>query len=129
MKIRLTVLAFTVIAALSIISITIANNEAVPGGLPWMDENGVGVPSLYPATIGVVDSTGQRVGTIETRLLDADDFSNVPVTDANGTVVGHFGPNGFWALGEPEPPSSTIIVEEYDDSSAVLPSRSRVVTE
>ena len=129
MKIRLTVLAVTVIVALSIITVAIANNEAVPGGLPWMDENGVGVPSLYPATIGVVDSTGQRVGTIETRLLDADDFSNVPVTDANGTVVGHFGPNGFWALGETEPPNSTITIEEYDDSSGVLPSRTRIVTE
>ena len=129
MKTRLTVLAGTAIAALSIISVTIANNEAVPGGLPWMDENGVGVPSLYPATIGVVDSTGQRVGTIETSLLDADDFSDLPVTDANGTVVGHFGPNGFWGVGEPEPPSSAIIVEEYDDSNAVLPSTTRIVTE
>lgn len=129
MKIRLTVLAITAIVALSVISVTIANNETVPGRLPWMDENGIGIESLYPDTIGVVDNTGQVVGTLETRLLDADDISNIPVTDSSGKVVGHFGPNGFWALGEAEPSGSTITIEEYDDPSAIVPSRTRVVTE
>ena len=94
-----------------------------------MGDDGIGDPSLYPDTIGVLDSTGKVVGTLETRLLhDPDDPDEIPVKNSSGEIVGHFGPNGYWALGEPKPESRfTVTVEEYDESDSEVPARIRVI--
>ena len=131
MKIKLPFIAIASILALSIISVIFigpkAASEDTPGRLPWVGEDGIGDPSLYPDVIGVAYSTGKSVGTLETRLLDESD--KIPVTDSNGQLVGHFGPKGYWALGEPDGDGTVTTIEEYGDPNSDLPTRIRVLND
>ena len=130
MKTKLPIIAIASILVLSIVAVIVlvptAPGEDTPGRLPWVSEDGIGDPALYPEFIEVLDSSGNVVGTLEPRLLDESDVA--PVKDSDGEVVGHFGPNGFWALGDPEPASrGTTTVEEYGDPDSDRPTRIRVL--
>ena len=128
MKVRVTIIAITVLAAISIISVTMASSEDIPGRLPWMGDDGIGIESLYPDTLGVVDSTGRSVGTVETRYLH--EYDQLPVTDSNGLHVGYFGPNGYWALGDTEPAGDgSVTIEEYGDPDSDQPTQIRVLSD
>ena len=79
------------------------------------DENGIIDSSKLPATQEVVDRTGAVVGTVETKYYLTDRYP-LPVTGPDGQLVGHFGQNGFWALGESEPviEGAYTVIEEFD---------------
>ena len=103
MKNRIIMLSLGVMFSVSILvsGVVLANS----GGdrLPWMNEDGIGDMSQYPMVQSVVNRTGEvvgTVGTIETKYLGTS--KRIPVTGTDGRIVGHFGPDGFWALGEPE---------------------------
>ena len=133
-KTKLPFIAITSILAIATIAVIVTvptgANDDTPGRLPWVGEDGIVDESLYPDTIGVVDSTGQVVGTVETRLLDADDFEQVPVKDSNGVIVGYFGTKGYWAMGESEPDrTGTVTIKEYADPESDQPTSIRVVND
>lgn len=115
-----TVMAVTVLVVAVLVTgvVVIADTGDTPRRPLWENEDGTMDVSKLPATRMVVDRTGQSVGTISTDYMKTGnrDFP-MPVTGPDGQLVGHIGPNGFWALGEPEPviAGSVTTVEELDD--------------
>ena len=100
MRIKLTIAAAVLLVTVVLVSGVVAANSSA-GRLPWVDEDGIGDMSKYPAIQEVLDRTGAVVGTVETKYLETS--QKIPVTGADGQIVGHFGPDGYWALGESKP--------------------------
>ena len=90
----------------------------------WEGADGIVDMSEYPAIRKVIDRTGAVVGEVETQYLGTSE--KIPVYQ-DGELVGHFGPNGFWALGEAEPviEGKETTIEEYSDPDSNEPTRIR----
>ena len=111
---------------LSVVAVAAArSSDTAPTRPPWVNENGIVDMSKYPATMDVLDRTGALVGTVETKYLRTS--KRIPVIGADGEIVGHFGPNGYWALGELEPviEDKVTTIEEYADPDSDQPTRVR----
>ena len=114
-KIMITGIVVVVVSVLVAGAVVIADTGDTPRRPPWEDENGIIDSSKLPATQEVVDRTGAVVGTVETKYYLTDRYP-LPVTGPDGQLVGHFGQNGFWALGESEPviEGAYTVIEEFD---------------
>ena len=116
---------FTIAAAVLVVAIVVAGVVAAQGidtRPPWENEDGIWDMSQLSPTLGVVDSTGEYVGTIPSDYKFTGDTGLQPVTGPAGDLVGHFGPGGFWALGEPEPlpqEDAYSVIEEFDDAGTL----------
>ena len=116
MKNKITITAAVVVVVAVMVAGVVAA-QAVDTRPPWENEDGIWDMSQLPPTLGVVDSTGEYVGTIPSDYKITGDTGLQPVTGPNGELVGHFGPGGFRALGEPEPlpqEDAYTVVEEFD---------------
>lgn len=105
MRIKTTI-AVAVLALVVIVTgaVVIADTGESPRRPAWENVDGTVDVSKLPATRPVVDRTGQTVGTISTDYMRTGDRnSSLPVTGPDGQLVGHIGPNGYWALEDPEP--------------------------
>ena len=116
MKIKTTIAA-AVLAVVVLVTgaVVLADTGDTPRRPAWENADGTVDMSKLPATRPVVDHTGQTVGTISTDYMRTGDrSSSLPVTGPDGQLVGHIGPNGYWALGDPEPVNegSATTVEE-----------------
>ena len=107
-------------------AVVIASSDDTPQRPPWENEDGTMDVTKLPATRTVVDLTGAIVGTISTDyMVSGDRPTELPVTGPDGQLVGHIGPNGFWALGEPEPvrEGAYTVIEEFDESGELIGTR------
>ena len=116
MKNKITITAAIVVVVAVMVAGVVAA-QAVDTRPPWENEDGIWDMSQLPPTLGVVDSTGEYVGTIPSDYKITGHTGLQPVTGPNGDLVGHFGPGGFRALGEPEPlpqEDAYTVIEEFD---------------
>ena len=125
MKNKITIAAAVVVVVAVMVAGVVAA-QVVDTRPPWENEDGIWDMSQLPPTLGVVDSTGEYVGTIPSDYKITGDTGLQPVTGPNGELVGHFGPGGFRALGEPEPlpqEDAYTVVEEFDASGDLISTR------
>lgn len=107
-------------------AVVIASSGDGPIRPPWENEDGTMDVTNLPATMTVVDSTGEVVGTISTDyMLNGDRPEKLPVTGPDGQLVGDIGPYGFWALGEPKPvlEGAHTVIKEFDESDELIGTR------
>ena len=116
MRIKTTIAAAVLTVAVLVAgAVLISDTGDTPRRPAWENADGTVDVSKLPATRPVVDRTGQTVGTISTDYMRTGDrYSSLPVTGPDGQLVGHIGPNGYWALGDPEPTleGSVTTIEE-----------------
>ena len=123
MRIKATIAAvMLVVAVLAAGAVVVADIGNTPSRLLWENEDGTMDVSKLPATRPVVDRMGQTVGTISTDYMKTGDRDfPLPVTGPDGQLIGHIGPNGYWAIGESEPEitDSVTTIEEVGNLNSV----------
>ena len=119
-KIAIAAVVILVVAALATGAVAAQGLDTRP---PWENEDGIWDMSKLPETEDVLDRSGAVIGTVATKYYFEDEETYpLPVLGPDGTLVGHLGESGFWALGDPEPVirDAYTIIEAYDESGNLI---------